>query len=484
MAPALEIDNLSCRLGGGRVEALRGVSLTVQAGEMVFVAGRSGAGKSTLARCLFGLIPRVFPGRVSGRIRLGGTDLSALAPWEVAQRLGLAFQRPSSQLLTETVEQEVAFGPENLGLSAGEIADRIDASLEAVALSALRARRNRTLSLGQKQKLVLAAALALRPSVLVLDEPASCLDEPAAVGVMEVLARLARQAGTAVLVLEHRARHVLQYASRLVVLRDGMVAYDGDASALEDDAFCTRLGLRRAAAGGGGAPPARAAQRSDASQSRIARVEDLCFAYEPDRSVLSHVDLEVLPASATLVSGPNGSGKTTLLRIVAGLLRPRSGRVHLADPPARGQGSGLGGGVAFVGQQPAYQFRHSNAEAELRSRQERFDDDFAEDLLARLDLLGLRGRHPLSLSEGEKARLAIASGLACRAQLLVLDEPSVGFDGYHLDGLFAALARYMDAGGGVLAASNDPDFLQGLPACAHHLALTADGVPAGEPRRS
>ena len=155
----------------------------------------------------------------------------------------------------------------------------------------------------------------------------------------------------------------------------------------------------------------------------------------------------------------------------------------MADPPAQGQGSSLGGGVAFVGQQPAYQFRHSNTETELRSRQRRFDDEFAEDLLARLDLLHLRGRHPLSLSEGEKARLAIASGLACRPQLLVLDEPSVGFDGYHLDGLFAVLARYMDEGGGILAASNDPDFLGGLPACAHRLALPADAGPAGAPRR-
>jgi len=498
MASVLDIQDLRCDLGPERVEVLRGLCLTVEVGELVCVAGRSGAGKSTLARCAAGLIPRVFPGRVSGRIRIAGAPLRDLSPWEVAQRVGIVSQDPGSQIFTDTVEDEVAFGPENLGLAPSEIGDRLDRALAATALTALRHARSRSLSLGQQQRVAVASVLALRPRLLILDEPTSMLDEAAAVALFEHLAAVAAGAQVAFLVLEHRTRFIERYASRLVVIEGGTVAYDGPPGAVRSDGFCTSFGLRTPRAPAG-APQLVAAEK--ASGERIASLENLGFAYRNGREVLSEIDLDLHSGSAVVVEGPNGAGKTTLLRLLAGLLRPSCGQVRRRNhrrgsTPKRGQVSflrlmrggspyppryggrkrgGYGdpprktyvspprrdGGIAFIGQEPLYLFRHDDVESEYRSWQRtRHGDPPDNGLLERLDLAHLCRRHPFALSEGEKRRLAVAAMLSTDPELALLDEPSIGCDGQHLEQMLEVLAEQVTRGGALVVASNDPDVLE------------------------
>jgi len=456
MDEVLRIEGLTCRPGRGDSRALGPLDLAVRSGEMVLVAGRSGSGKSLLARCLAGLVPRVFPGRVMGRVDLLGTPLASLAPWEVARRLGTVFQDPRAGSFGDTVADDVAFGPENLGLPPAEVARRVDATLEATGLAAFGTSPLETLSLGRRQASAVAAALAMRPAVLVLDEPTSMLDAVAAHRVLATLARLAARQGVAVIILEHRMRLVAERATRLVVLERGRVVYDGDPARVRDRVFCRRFGLRPAET------PAEAIPTPEgpAGANSVARAEAVTFAYPGGTPVLAELALEVPPGGATAVTGPNGSGKTTLLKLLAGLLRPGEGRVRYRQGEAWQDGP-RPGDVAFLGQAPEYVFRHRTAEAESRSwcAADGEGGERAEAAMARLDLAALRRRHPLSLSEGEKRRLAIASALSARPRLLVLDEPSVGFDGAHLDGLMDALDDYARAGGAVLLASNDPDVL-------------------------
>jgi len=472
MDEVLRIQGLTCRPGRGDSLALGPLDLTVRRGEVVLVAGRSGAGKSLLARCLAGLVPRVFPGKVAGRVELSGTPLASLAPWEVARRLGMVFQDPRAGSFGDTVADEVAFGPENLGLPPAEVARRVDAALEATGLSAFGASPLEALSLGRWQASAVAAALAMRPAVLVLDEPTSMLDAAAARRVLDTLARLADEDGVAAIILEHRTRLVAERATRLVVLERGRVVYDGDPGRVRDGAFCRRFGLRPSE------NPAEAGQAPELAgggTDPVARAESVAFAYHGGVPVLADLDLEVPAGGATLVTGPNGSGKTTLLNLMAGLLRPGGGRVLYRQGGVWVRGPRRGD-VGFVGQAPDYVFRHRTVQAEFASWHggDAEAEEAAEAALARLDLAGLRARHPLSLSEGEKRRLAIASALAARPRLLALDEPSVGFDGTHLDALLAAMNHYARTGGAVLLASNDPDVLdRGWP-CRVNLATVTE----------
>ena len=456
MTPVLSVEDLRCDLGPERVEALRGVRLAIEPGELVCVAGRSGAGKSTLARCAVGLIPRVFPGRVSGRIRADGVPIKDLSPWEVAQRAGIVSQDPSSQIFTDVVEDEVAFGPENLGLPPGEISDRLDRALAATGLTELRGARIRSLSLGQRQRVAVASVLALRPRLLILDEPTSMLDEAAAVALFEHLATLAAAAEVGILVLEHRTRFIERYASRLVVIDRGTVVYDGLPAAVRGDGFCAAFGLRCPSAPAGGL---LLAPGDEASRARVASVKDLGFAYRSGRDVLAQVNLDVRAGRAVVVHGPNGAGKTTLLRLLAGLLRPSRGQVRFHHHRSAATPRGAGG-IALVGQEPLYLFRHDDVETEYRSWQHaRAGQAEGNRLLERLDLAHLCRRHPFTLSEGEKRRLAIAAMLSAAPRLALLDEPSIGCDGQHLKQMLELLAEQVNRGGALVVASNDPDVL-------------------------
>jgi energy-coupling factor transporter ATP-binding protein EcfA2 len=445
----IELDALSVRYGA--TPALTGVSLRVAPGESVLVGGPSGCGKSTLARVLGGLVPAVVPAHVEGRVRVAGLD--ALRPRRdgFATRVGLVFQNPATQLFCLTVEEEVAFGPRNLGRSEDETGARVAWALDATGLAGLRGRAPLELSGGEQQRLAIAAALAMQPALLVLDEPLASLDHDGARQVLDTLADLNHRHGVTVVTIEHRLAEAARVAGRIVLLEDGRVVADGAAAAIAaDHARLRALGLARPAL-----PPRGAATAGDAARGEpLVELRGVSAGYG-DRTVLEGVDLDLHPGEFVALVGGNGSGKSTLARVLAGLMRPRRGRRLARD------GAVLPGrGVGLLCQNPLDQLLTERVDDEVALGPRNwavFDPAAHERTLSAADLVALRQRAPFSLSAGQQQRTALAATLALAPRLLILDEPTLGQDWAHLERLMDLVADLNARGSAVLLITHDHD---------------------------
>lgn len=260
----------------------------------------------------------------------------------------------------------------------------------------------------------------------------------------------------------------MRYADRTVVLRDGEIVFDGSPERLQEGEFCRAFGLRRADIHGHTAPERATAALEP--QEIAAAAGQVGFAYPRARAVLRDLSFALRRGAALLVVGPNGAGKTTLLRLFAGLLRPDEGEVSVDGRRPRLLTWGARK-TAFVGQEPAYHLLGRSVMDQLRLAENR------KDILDRHGLGDLLERHPLSLSEGEKRRLAVASALASKPLLLILDEPSIGMDGARLDLLVSVLHEHTGRGAALLVASNDPDLLESLPASTLSLPAASGSAP-------
>ena len=412
--------------------ALDEVSLTLHAGEAVAVLGPSGSGKSTLVRALAGLVPHFHGGRFSGRVDVAGRDTRRARPAELAGAVATVFQDPEDQVVMSRVENEVMFGLENTGVPGREIPPRAEEALEAVGAGHLAGRRTAELSGGELQRVALASALALRPALLLLDEPTSQLDPAAADAFLDTVADL----GGAVVLSEQRTRRALALARRVLFIERGRLLLDAPREAALDWLAEHRPAYAPGSASAGLEP----VTGGDA----VVSVEDASFAYGAI-PVLDGADLEVRRAEVVALEGPNGSGKTTLAKLAAGLHEPASGRVRRA------------GRAGYLSQDPGrYLVR------------ERVDDEVALAVggdrtraLAALAAVGLEwaaSRHPRDLSSGERERLGLAAVAVAEPDLLVLDEPTRGVDPERKADLAAWLARYAAAGRGVLVATHDREF--------------------------
>lgn len=225
--PIIEVEDLWFRYRGSDW-VLRGVNLEVEEGEFIIVTGRSGCGKTTLCRCFNGLIPHFYEGELKGRVEVAGLDVAETPVSRMASTVGLVFQNPSSQLFLLTVERDVAFGPENLGLPRPEIARRVEWALEALGISDLRFRAPYELSGGQQQRAAIAAVLAMQPKVIVLDEPTAYLDPYTSLSIFKLLRKLNSELGLTVVLVEHKLELASQFADRLIVMSEGRIALEGD----------------------------------------------------------------------------------------------------------------------------------------------------------------------------------------------------------------------------------------------------------------
>jgi len=429
-APLLTAARASFRYPG-RAAAVGPFDLTVRPGDLLLISGPSGCGKSTLARLLCGLIPHLYRGEMAGSVRLDTAPTASLPMWRLSESIGLVGQNPAAQLLAASVRQEVVFGLENLGLPRREIEARAATALARVGLAALAARDPRSLSGGEQQKLVLAAAGARQPRVLILDEPLSMLDTASARQVVEQLDAL-RRAGTAVVVLEHRTAPFAAVDGVRRLVLDGGADVDADLPELPR------------------VPPFRLqVQGLGVSLAR--------------RQVLQDVDLTLASGQVVALVGANGAGKTTLLRALAGL-QMHTGRI-----------SGLPGtarlGLCF--QNPDAQLFNPTVRQELRFGLPACDATFYRQALRLLGLEAYEDTPPLLLSEGEKKRVAVAIALL-RPGLcgLCLDEPTLGQDGGYRQRLGQILRRLAAAGYLCVVATHD---LEWAAECADRLLVVHDG---------
>jgi len=224
---AISVKGLTYTYPNSTEQNLRNVNLEVEQGEFVLVCGPTGGGKSTLCRCILGLIPHFYGGEMLGEVKVLGMDTREFPPSKLAPRVGMIFQNPEDQLVAMSIEEEIAFGPENLGLPREEIRRRVDEALRLVGIEELRNRSPYELSSGQQQKVAIAAILSMHPEILVLDEPTSQIDPRSAIDIISFVHRLNRESGVTVVMTEHRLENAAQHADRIVVIGDGHVLHNG-----------------------------------------------------------------------------------------------------------------------------------------------------------------------------------------------------------------------------------------------------------------
>jgi energy-coupling factor transport system ATP-binding protein len=447
------------RHAGRQAWALRGLDLRIEAGERVLLLGASGAGKSTLLAALAGLLDPTGGGESEGELRVDGRP-----PRDARDAIGIVFQDPETQLVMARAGDDIAFGLENHCVPTAAIWPRVHRALAQVHFPYPEDRSTAALSGGEKQRLAIAGALALRPRLLLLDEPTSNLDPVGAQLIRETVAEL--RSMTLVLI-EHRVAEALPLVDRVVVIEAGAgVIADG----APKDVFA-RYGARLAELGVWVPGPAPAAPpRRTTFGAEVARADDVAFRYPgADIWALDGIDASLRAGEAVAVTGPNGSGKSTLALLIAGLLRPARGRVALegAEPwslPARR----LVTLVGTVFQDPEHQFVTGRVDEELMIgplRAGRYAADarqIARDLLERLRLSHLAAANPFTLSGGEQRRLSVATALATAPPLLVLDEPTFGQDRRTYAELVSLLAAHCDGGGTALFATHDEDLVASL----------------------
>jgi len=417
--------------------SLREVDLEIEPG-LTLIAGDSGGGKSTLLRLFDGLVPQFHGGRVSGRAEIGGVDPFRTPIPILAQRAGLVFQDVETQSVYGTVEREIAFGLENLGVPRAEMHDRVDELMAALGIESLTGRRLETLSGGERQRVQLAAVLALRPQLVALDEPTSQLDPEGAAAVLAACVGLAAD-GRAVVVAEHRLETLAPAADRRLTVEGGRVTV----GAAEMPGRSGPGPARRAAG-----PPGIAGDAAAAGDPAWELRDVVAGPADRSREPVLH-DLSLAGGRGEVVAllGPNGSGKTTLLRTLAGLLSPLAGTVRR---PA--------GRTAYLPQNPGALLHLPTVRAEVALTLRRTGGrDEPEEMLAAFGLERLADRYPRDLSSGERQRAALAATVAGSPTLVLLDEPTRGMDRAARRSLAAAVETLTAGGSAVVLATHDTE---------------------------
>lgn len=497
----VEIEQVRYRYPTVDTWALNDISLRIEPGEFVILAGASGSGKSTLLRLLNGLIPHFYEGEYSGHTRIAGTDTRACPVHAWLPQVALVFQNPKAQLFTSSVEHELAFGLERLGLPIEVIRARISWAAEAAGIAPLLGRAPHTLSGGEQQRVSVAAALALRPHVLALDEPYTHLD-PATAEELRAVLRTANGEGTTIIVAEHRLTEMLADASRLLIMSAGQVVLDEvPRRALRRDLAQFHVNIpilvrearvqgltdipltvEEATSIGMHAPVSVADAAPAAQEISESVVEADSMGYDIEgRIILRSMNLAIRRGETVALIGRNGSGKTTLLKHLNALRRPTHGRlVVLGNDTRRAKVATLAARVGFVFQNPNDQlFKLSvREEIEIGARAtRRYDERLLESLYDVFDLHQLLNRSPFRLSEGQKKRVALAAALAARPEILALDEPTVGQDAASRDALISWLGDYKQT---VIVATHDLEFAHDVSARWVAMAdgeVVADGAP-------
>jgi len=488
---------------------LRDISLTVERGEFLGIMGPTGAGKSTLCLALNGIVPQFFGGDFYGSVEVAGLDTVAHPTFELARSVAMVFEDPEMQLTAPTVEREVAFALENLCVPPDAIRTRTSQALESVGLSGMEKKHPDQLSGGQKQRLAIASALAMRPQVIVLDEPTSQLDPVGSEEVFAILRTMNRTQDLTIVLVSHASEEMAEFADRVLLLNAGRVERSGPPRLFFQDvdallewgirppavteahryAFPDRnerpITLEEAKPSLAQAlhgrrlqsPPAEAPRREKGKP--LIRVRDLAFAYPDGTQALRGVHLDVARGECLALVGHNGAGKSTLIKNLVGLLKPSGGTVEVLGRPVTDyQISELARHIGYVGQNPDNQIFTDSVEKEVAFalKKQRLPHDEIQDRVAtaleRMHLVDVVDRYPLTLSKGDRSRVVIAAVLAMDPEILIFDEPTTGQD-YRGARAILDLIRELHQNGTTIIVITHHLFL--LPGYVERLVILGEG---------
>ena len=521
METIIEVDDVSFGYGDADTLALEHVSLNVEQGDFIGVIGPSGAGKSTLAACLSGAVPHHFGGKLFGAVRVAGSDTCEVSLTDISQMVGSVLQDIDTQMVASVVEDEMLFGLENFGVPHDQIEERISSTLETVGITDLRDREIATLSGGQKQKVAIAAILAMRPRVLVLDEPTAALDPASSELVFETLQRVNREQDVTVVVIEQKVALLSKYCSRVVVLDQGKVAFEGtphevfahgeelkrigvdsprvarisnslaargivatsapclnvdEAEALIKGAVKDRATTYTPAEKPSGSPHAPARPKA-AGAEPLLRFDHVDFAYPAGGASVQDLELTAYPGELVGLVGQNGAGKTTLTKLLTGLLKPASGSVTVTGLDTRTTPtSQIARQVSTLFQNPDHQICRDTVLEEIAFGLELRGVDTAtaqERARAVAERFGLPLEEaPFSLSRGQRQMVALASVIVVEPKIIVLDEPTSGLDYRECMTVMNTVRDMAERGCAVIMVCHDMEVVSDF---AERIAVMANG---------
>jgi len=467
MGYSVVLEDVKYSYTGGARPALKNINLKIAKGERVMVTGPSGAGKTTLCRCLNGLIPHYFRGKLEGNVAVDGVDTRSTTISALSHSVGLLFQDPSSQLVCPTVIDEVAFGPENYGVPPAEIRTRAEECLKSVRLRGYEERNPHSLSGGEQQACALAAIMAMRPEIYVLDEPTSNLDPIGSSQILNLLAGISKEGKATMIIVEHKMEELLPVVDRLIVMNEGEIALEGSPrDLLKNVDAMQKMGLkppqvallaaRLKERDPSIAPPmtleeavetfSKLLKHSKSALERkpswdvgrgekIIEVRDLWHIYPNGTTALKGVDLDIYAGEFVAVIGQNGSGKTTLVKHFNNLLKATKGSVTVFGINAANASiSELSKKVGYCFQNPDHQICCENVKKELEFGPTNLGVPVEEiqqrvsEVAKAVGLESVLSENPFSLSKGERQRVAVASLLTMKPEVLVVDEPTTGQD--------------------------------------------------------
>jgi len=491
----IEIKNLNYYYPEIDKPALSSVDLEISEGEFIIVVGNSGSGKSTLLRTISGLIPGFYNGTLDGEIYIDGVELRQLSRRQLVQEVGIVFQNPESQLVMMSVEQEIAFGLENLGLPDKLMKRRIMEMSSSLGMSSYLNRFVSELSGGQKQKTALAGVLAMQPGILLLDEPTSQLDPVAAEEFLNIIRRLNEDNGTTIIMIEQRLERCCHLADRILVMENGQISADVQVGSKSPGSWMQKSPVsylpplpRLFASAGYTELPMTVKQGRQILNSSICKgkgcssslynkkpavsvlekvkdivdIKGLWFSYPEGREALKNIDLTIKNGDFTAILGENGAGKSTLIKNINGLLKPGRGKVKVAGKDTKKIPlEELAHTAAYLSQDPNDYLFMPSVQEEIAFTIKNLglpDDGYGDEIIKKFKLEKYRDCNPRDLSTGERQRVALASVLVSKPRLLLLDEPTRGLDYQLKEELGSLLTRLNREGTAVVMVTHDVAF--------------------------
>lgn len=404
MGIAIRLKEVSFKYDGAKENVLENINLTVEYGETVLLSGVSGEGKSTLLSIINGVIPFVNSGEFSGSVEIDGKDITKLKISERSKLIGTVLQNADEQIIYDLVNEEIAFGCENLNIASEEIDRLIERFTTLMQIE--KTAKTKTLSGGQKQRLITASTLAMEQKIIILDEPLANLDTHTAHILLKALRNLANS-GYAVLIVEHRLDVVKNYIDKVMRIENKQLFTSTDINDLNS-------GIKTIPHADGPLPG-----------EVLIKGEKLLFA-AGDRNIIEGLDIEIRAGERIVLLGENGCGKTTLMRMLARLNKPNDGALSQTITKSKKANSKWFSKVGYVYQNPTYQLFMPTLLSEISFKAK--SEEMAREMINAFGLSGLEQRHPQSLSEGQKRRASIAAVCASEPTVLFLDEPTVGQD--------------------------------------------------------